>query len=296
MIEQQLNIPSSCHQIKTNWLSESRVELWLKRDDLIHPIISGNKWRKLSGILDSYEQTTFKSITTYGGAFSNHLVATACATAILGIPSKAIIRGEEPKQLSPVLRLCKLYGMQLEFVSRETYKTSNRETGIVDEVLFVPEGGACTEGTLGCEAILAEVDLFDFSQVFVSCGTGTTIAGMANYLEKQKSKTQLNGIQVLKGKDYIKNDLERLFGITSAHIYDEFHCCGYAKTNQELIEFIKDFTKQTGILLDPIYTGKMVLAIKKLIESGQIKAGEKILAIHTGGLAGWFGKYDELNL
>ena len=296
MIEQQLNIPSPCHQVETNWLTESGVELWLKRDDLIHPIISGNKWRKLSGILNTYENNAYKSITTFGGAFSNHLVATACATAILGVPSEAIIRGEEPKELSPVLQLCRLYGMQLVFVSREEYKKAKRETGIADDVLYIPEGGACKKGTLGCEAILAEVDLQQFSQIFISCGTGTTVAGMANYLDKNELGVQLNGIQVLKGKDYIKNDLEEVFGITSAHIFDEFHCGGYAKTTEELMEFIKDFTKQTGVLLDPVYTGKMMLAIEKLIEMGKIKAGEKILAIHTGGLTGWFGKYNELKL
>ncbi len=296
MIEKQLNIPSPCHQIETDWLKKADVKLWLKRDDLIHPIISGNKWRKLSGILANYKTEEYKSITTFGGAFSNHLVATACATAILGIQSKAIIRGEEPKELNPVLQLCKLYGMQLEFVTREEYKAINREIGIVEGELFIPEGGACKEGTIGCESILAEEDISMFSKLFVSCGTGTTIAGMANYIKQKSSSLSLNGIQVLKGKDYIKNDLEEVFGITSANIYDEFHCGGYAKTNAELVDFIKDFTKQTGVLLDPIYTGKMMLAIKKLIESNEIASGEQILAIHTGGLTGWFGKYRELNL
>ena len=294
MIEQQLNIPSPCHLVETDWLKSAGVKLWLKRDDLIHPIISGNKWRKLSGILAAYDSNFYNSITTFGGAFSNHLVATACVTALLGVPSKAIIRGEEPKELSPVLRLCKLYGMQLAFVSREEYKKANGETGITDDVLYIPEGGACKEGTLGCEAILAEVDLQQFSQIFVSCGTGTTVAGMANYLDKNELRVQLNGIQVLKGQDYIKNDLEKVFGITSANIYDEFHCGGYAKTSNELIGFIKDFTQQTGVLLDPIYTGKMIFAIKKLIEGHGIVSGEQILAIHTGGLTGWFGKYNEL--
>jgi 1-aminocyclopropane-1-carboxylate deaminase len=296
MIEQQLNIPSPCHQIEADWLKKADVKLWLKRDDLIHPIISGNKWRKLSGILANYKTEEYKSITTYGGAYSNHLVATACATAIWGIQSKAIIRGEEIKELSPVLQLCKLYGMQLEFVSREEYKNAKRETGIVDEVLFVPEGGACSEGTIGCKTILAEENLEQFSKVFVSCGTGTTLAGMANYLKQKNSNVSLIGIQVLKGKDYIKNDLANNFSITNATVFDEFHCGGYAKTNAELVNFIKDFAKQTGVLLDPIYTGKMMLAIKKLIESDEITSGEKILAIHTGGLTGWFGKYRELNL
>ncbi|MEY2924980.1 MAG: hypothetical protein RLZZ337_1528 [Bacteroidota bacterium] len=296
MIQAHLNIPSPCHQVKTDWQKEAGVELWIKRDDLIHPIISGNKWRKLSGIISAYQNEKYESIVTFGGAFSNHLVATACATAILGITAKAIIRGEEPKERNTVLQLCALYGMQLEFVSREAYRETCRKTGIENGVLYIPEGGACTEGTIGCKSILAETDLTGFSQIFVSCGTGTTIAGMAIHLAETNNSIQLNGIQVLKGTDYIKNELATLYQIDSVVVYDEFHCGGYAKTTTELIDFSKDFTIQTGIVLDPIYTSKMFLGIRKLVEEQKIERGEKLLAVHTGGLTGWFGKFDELKL
>ena len=121
-IENHLNIPSPLTQVKTSWSEKAGIELWLKRDDLIHPIISGNKWRKLSGIFNHYNKTDYSSITTFGGAFSNHLVATAASCAILKTPCTAIIRGEEPKVWNPVLKMCQLYGMKLEFVSREEYK------------------------------------------------------------------------------------------------------------------------------------------------------------------------------
>jgi 1-aminocyclopropane-1-carboxylate deaminase len=290
-----LNIPSPLTQVKTTWSEVAGIELWLKRDDLIHSIISGNKWRKLSGIFNHYNTSEYDSITTFGGAYSNHLVATASSCAILGLPCKGIIRGEEPKVWNPVLKMCQLYGMDLEFVSREEYKARNRKEGIENDTLFIPEGGACELGTIGCEEILKEMNLDDFSKVFVSCGTGTTIAGMANYLKSTgTSHLQLCGIQVLKGDDYIANEIKDAFGVTNAIVYDQFHCDGYAKTNDELIDFIKEFTAETGVLLDPIYTGKMMLAIKKLIDSNNISQGERIVAIHTGGLTGWFGKANEL--
>jgi 1-aminocyclopropane-1-carboxylate deaminase len=289
-----LTIPSPLHQVRTAWSAAAAIELYIKRDDLIHPIISGNKWRKLSGILSHYDKTTYREIITFGGAFSNHLVATAASCAILKIPCTGIIRGEEPKQLNGVLKLCEMYGMRLRFVSREEYKEHNRQLGIYEEKLFIPEGGACEQGTLGCFEVLREIELKEISKVFVACGTGTTIAGMSKFMDSTNDGTPLYGIQVLKGNGYIAKDLQDVYGIHNVTIYDEFHCGGYAKTSPELMDFIKEFTSETGILLDPVYTGKMMLAIKKLCISGDIKKGDKVIAIHTGGLTGWFGKVDEL--
>ena len=294
-INSHLNIPSPLSKVETSWTKEYSIELWMKRDDLIHPLISGNKWRKLSGILSHYNGTGYKGIITYGGAFSNHLVATAVSCAIMGTPCTGVIRGDEPKELNSVLRMCTLYGMRLSFVSRQEYKETNRTQGVIENILYIPEGGACEQGTVGCQDILSEVDLENISKVFVACGTGTTITGMARHLEiKGNNTTQLSGIQVLKGEGYIAKDISDEYGVTSARIYDEFHAGGYAKTNKELMSFIKNFASETGILLDPIYTGKMMLAIKKLAKQDKIISGDKIIAIHTGGLTGWFGKHQEL--
>jgi 1-aminocyclopropane-1-carboxylate deaminase len=293
-ITPHLNLPSPLTLVKTTWTEAAQIELWIKRDDLIHPIISGNKWRKLSGFLDRYSPLEYISITTYGGAYSNHLVATAAACAILNRPCTGIIRGEQPAVYSPVLKLCQYYGMQLEFVSREQYTLSNRTEGIQNNILYIPEGGAHTLGTVGCAQILAEVNLMNIDTIFVACGTGATVSGMAHYLKKHRNIQKLCGIQVLKGEGYIQAEIQRDYDISDVKIYDEFHCGGYAKTTVELFTFMREFTQDTGVLLDPIYTGKMMLAIKKLVTTQEIKKGEKILAIHTGGLTGWFGKYAEI--
>lgn len=292
-IHHHLNIPSPEHSIHTAWTKAAGIYLSVKRDDLIHPIISGNKWRKLSGIFAHYTTNQYSQLVTYGGAFSNHLVATAAACAILGIPCKGIVRGDEPKEINPVLKLCILYGMELQFVSRATYKETNRISGIRDGVLHIPEGGACAQGATGCSQLLKEVDLNSYDKVFVACGTGTTLAGMATHLKNQTSPT-LFGVQVLKGKSYIANELKMIYGIDHVPVYDTFHLGGYAKTTDELISFIHDFNRETGVLLDPIYTGKLFLALKKLCENGEIKKNERILAVHTGGLTGWFGKANSL--
>lgn len=290
-----INIPSPISEISTSWTRQFGVQIFLKRDDLIHPIISGNKWRKLSGILANYDKNTYESITTYGGAYSNHLLASAAVCSIQQIPCKAIIRGESPSELNPILKMCKMYGMELEFVSRNTYQKRNRKTGIFDCNLFIPEGGACEEGTLGCMDILGEVDLSNIHQIYVPCGTGTTLAGMAKYLESKNHEAKLNGVQVLKGDGYIENEINSLYGVTGINIYDHFHCGGYAKTTDDLISFIQDFMKQTGVLLDPIYNGKMMFAVYKLLDQGFINRGQRILAIHTGGMTGWFGKFNKVS-
>ena len=290
-----LNIPSPITKIETSWSKESQVSISLKRDDLIHPLISGNKWRKLSGILSHYKAESYDEIVTYGGSFSNHLVATAVVCSILGKSSVGIIRGEEPKEINGTLKLCNTYGMKLQYVTRPEYKETNRTLGVIDRKLVIPEGGACDLGTAGCQQILAECDLTTYDHILVSCGTGTTIAGMAQYLQsKSIGASILKGVQVLKGEGYISNELQDLYGIQNVTILDQFHCGGYAKTNKELITFIRDFATDTGVLLDPIYTGKMMFAIQKKVNEGTISKGEKVLAVHTGGLTGWFGKHKEL--
>ncbi len=295
-MKEHLNIPSPVSEISTNWTREHGVKIFLKRDDLIHPIISGNKWRKLSGILANQDSSNYESITTFGGAYSNHLLAVAAVCSILKIKCKAIVRGEPPRELNSVLKMCKMFGMNLEFISRNKYSNIKRKVGVFERSLFIPEGGACIDGTVGCSEILKEDNLSNIDQIFVPCGTGTTLAGMANYLDSKNIKTLLNGIQVLKGEGYIANEIIDQYGILGVNVYDQFHLGGYAKTNGKLIAFIQDFMKQTGVVLDPIYNGKMMFAIKKLLEKGRIERGQNILAIHTGGMTGWFGKFNNITV
>jgi 1-aminocyclopropane-1-carboxylate deaminase len=291
MINQHLNIPSPLHEVDTPWLKEANCQLFIKRDDLIHPLISGNKWRKLSGLLK--EATDFETIKTFGGAYSNHLVATAVVTSILGKKSIGVIRGEKPKRWSKVLELCRLYGMELDFVSRQEYALIKHTNALKGEVLTIAEGGAHSLGLEGCADIIKELPVDDFDKIVVSCGTGTTYAGMYNELKQTNQEHKLVGIQVLKGENYIAHELQQKFKIRRAHILDNYHLGGYAKTNDELFQLISDFTKQTGVLLDPIYTGKALYAIRDLIQKG-IWSKQKIVLIHTGGLTGWFGKWDDL--
>lgn len=292
MINEHLNIPSPLHAIETDWSRDMGIELLLKRDDLIHPIISGNKWRKLSGILGHYPSESFDTITTYGGAYSNHLLATAAACAIIGVRSVGVVRGERQEPLNAVLKLCEIYGMDLQFTDRTSFKDRKHTEGIQNKVLHIPEGGAAEQGWFGCSEILAEqgkeVEFAD--QIWVSCGTGTTYAGMYRYLERHQQSNKLIGVQVLKGDGYIARDVERLFGIGDARILDQYHHGGYAKTSDDLLDFAHDFTKQTGVMLDPIYTVKMMWAIRAEAGAGKIKRGERVIALHTGGLTGWFGK------
>jgi 1-aminocyclopropane-1-carboxylate deaminase len=294
MLSEHLNLPSPITHIRTSWAHEAGVELWLKRDDLIHPIISGNKWRKLSGILATHASEKYDEVVTFGGAFSNHLIATASVCAALGKSCTGIVRGEESSEWSGVLKMCRLYGMHLIFESRQAYTERKTWYGIQDKKLIIPEGGACLDGTSGCQNILSETDISNFSKIFVACGTGTTIVGMADYISEINTDSELIGIQVLKGDNYLSNEIKKVYGNKPLKILHDYHCGGYAKTNPELLSFIKSFTAETGVLLDPIYTGKMMYAVKHLVSQNKIKRGEKVLAIHTGGLTGWLGKCDVL--
>jgi 1-aminocyclopropane-1-carboxylate deaminase len=281
-------------QIETSWSKEAGINLLIKRDDLIHPIISGNKWRKLRGVFDSFGNEHISEIVTYGGAYSNHIIAVACYANLLGIRSKGMIRGEKPQKVNTVLRLAESYNMKLEYISRKEYASINSITQFEDGVLTIAEGGAGLLGTIGCQHILEEVET-TIDQVFVACGTGTTLAGMQEYANSNRAPYMLTGVQVLKGENYISNEVKSDYGL-NVNVLDQYHLGGYAKTNKELFEFIGEFLSDTNILLDPIYTGKVGLAIKKLSEDDYFKSGESVLLIHTGGLTGWYGKWDEFKV
>ena len=288
MIERmRLNQPTPLQAVSTSWSEKAGVKLFVKRDDLIDPHISGNKWRKLSGILEYYEG--FERIITFGGAYSNHLVATAKAGHVLGLRSTAIIRGEESRHLNMVLLLCKSYGMELTYISRAEYREAKRRQGVAGKVLYIPEGGACLEGTWGCEGIVTENEKLD--HYVIACGTGTTLAGVSKALEGAQSK--LWGIPVLRSGAFIAEDVKNLNGQENFELLLDFHFGGYARTSPELMTFCRQFSEETSILLDPVYTAKAFFAAKHLVETGQVRKGESLGLIHTGGLTGWYGKWQE---
>jgi len=268
---------------------EKGIRVYLKRDDLIHPFISGNKWRKLKYLLLKAEATGKKHLVTFGGVWSNHLLATACAAAKFGFKSTGIIRGEDIN--TDVLTFCRLFGMNLIFADRQSYRDKqtlfNKYFHTDESALFIDEGGAGEEAAKGCSEIIDELEQ-DYQHIFCACGTGTTAAGIINGL-KQKSSTLFHAIPVLNGS-FLRDDIKKLL---SNPVDFEFHTDytfgGYAKTKPDLIQFIADFAATSGILLDPIYTGKMMFAVFDLARKDYFQRGSKILAIHTGGLFGLLG-------
>lgn len=295
----ELQLPSPTQKISHPFLDEKGIELFLKRDDLIHDIVSGNKWRKLKFNLEKAMRDSDirqnNTILTFGGAFSNHIVATAFACKEYGINSIGVIRGEQVN--NPTLQLAKDCGMQLHFISREDYRRKN-EVDFINELknifgnfYLVPEGGANYEGVLGCKEILQEENnVYDF--VCCAAGTGTTLTGLLLTLREGE---KLLGFPALKGGEFLKEEIEKNIlnyfsdeknKINSLELILDYHFGGYAKVNDELKNFVHDFFNQTQIQLDYIYNGKMMFGLFDLIKKDRFPANSKILAIHTGGVQG----------
>jgi 1-aminocyclopropane-1-carboxylate deaminase len=273
-------------QISHPLFAKKQVEVWMKREDLVHPFISGNKWRKLKYVLTQAREDQKKHLVSFGGAYSNHLVALACAGAMYGFKTTAFVRGEEHH--NPILMLCRTWGMSLHFVSREAYRDKQElfDTGFGNDpgALFIDEGGRGEAAMRGCAEILDTVGL-GFTHVFAAVGTGTTLAGLATGAARRNM--QAEGICVLKGAEEIDNDVRGL--IPQLHnwkIHHQLHRGGYAKTTDELMRFITVFAQETGILLDQVYTGKMVLGVFDLVRQDYFNPHAKLLLIHTGGLLG----------
>jgi 1-aminocyclopropane-1-carboxylate deaminase len=274
----------------------SQISIWVKRDDQIDPYISGNKWRKLKYIVKDAINLHKTHLVTFGGAFSNHLVATAAAAARTGLQSTAFVRGEEVT--NEMLLICKLFGMRLFFTDRESYrdkaKLFNSNFKHDKTAYFIDEGGAGTEGLKGCAEIIQELPIY-FDHIFCAAGTGTTAAGLLKGLNANQLGTQLHIIPVLKNGSFIETAIKKYESNAdrlTAHL--DYHFGGYAKTTPELLEFIKNFSASTGILIDPVYTAKMFYAINDLTAKQYFNKDAKILAVHTGGLLGILGMKDRL--
>ena len=266
------------------------VTLFLKREDAIHPFISGNKYRKLKYNIEAAKNINAKTLLTFGGAYSNHIAAVAFAGKKFGFKTIGIIRGDELKNKikeNPTLLFAESCGMQFRFVSRSRYrekhskefiKTLKHEFG---DFYLLPEGGTNNLAVKGCEEILTRDDEgFDF--VCCAVGTGGTIAGIIN---SSKPHQEVFGFPALKGS-FLKEDISKFVAKDHWKIISNYHFGGYGKVNVALIEFINKFKKDNSIQLDPIYTGKMMFGVFDLLEKGYFPKGSKILAIHTGGLQG----------
>ncbi|RYG08573.1 MAG: pyridoxal-phosphate dependent enzyme [Chitinophagaceae bacterium] len=287
-----MQLPSPIHQVSYNDKS-----FFIKRDDLIDPFVSGNKWRKLKYILLEATKQHKSHLVTFGGAYSNHLLATAAAAAKNNFRVTAFIRGEEVQ--NEMLTLCKLFGMTLQFVDRESYKNKRsifEQYFATDQnAYFIDEGGASEEATIGCAEVITELtEQFDY--IFCAAGTGTTAAGLLKGINQLRLNTELHVIPVLKGGDFIRDEISKYEkDLSQLHLHTNYHFGGYAKTTPELITFIKDFTSKTGILIDPVYTAKMMFAIDDLTSKKAIDKNARILAVHTGGLFGVLGMKEKFN-
>lgn len=276
------------------------VQLFVKREDRIHPFVSGNKYRKLKYNLVEAASQDFKTLLTFGGAFSNHIAAVASAGQLAGFKTIGVIRGDELQNAvdtNDTLKFAKECGMQFKFVTRLAYRNKTNADFIEDlktefgDFYLVPEGGTNTFAVKGCEEILTETDA-DFNYVCCAVGTGGTISGLINC---SKPGQQVLGFPALKG-DFLPQDISKFATKSNWKVITDYHFGGYAKINLELIAFINEFQNTYQVPLDPVYTGKMLFGIMDLIHKGFFPKGTKILAIHTGGLQGVKGMNAKLKL
>jgi len=269
------------------------ITLEIKREDLLHPFVSGNKFRKLKYNVLQAKAENQSVLLTFGGAFSNHIAAVAYAGKEQGFETIGVIRGDELRDKiseNPTLSFAQECGMRFEFVTREAYRHKT-ETAFIEQLqvkfgsfYLVPEGGTNDLAVKGCEEILTEFDAhFDF--VCSAVGTGGTISGLINSaLPHQK----VLGFPALKG-DFLQNEIHKFVNNKNWELITDYHFGGYGKVTTEFIEWMNWFYAQTGIPLDPIYTGKMVFGVMDLIQRNYFSPKSKILMIHTGGLQGIAG-------
>jgi len=299
MQHQQLP-PIPLQQIKLDFLEEKNIQLYVLREDLIHPTISGNKWRKLLYNLQEAKNLGKQQLLTFGGAFSNHIAATAAAGKQFGFKTIGIIRGEEHLPLNPTLQLAYENGMQFHYVDRTFYREKKYDVLFLEtlkeqygDFYLVPEGGSNAFAVKGCTEIIKNINI-DYDIICCACGTGGTIAGIIASVDETK---QVIGFPALKGGEFLKNDIQQLladyqqqFSVEINHpnwsLNTDYHFGGYAKRTKELIEFVTFFNEKHNIPLDYIYTGKMLFGIYEMAKMSAFFNGKKIVAIHTGGLQG----------
>jgi len=290
-------IPASpLQQVRLPLLQQHDVTLWIKRDDLLHPLVSGNKWRKLKYNLEHAAKQGYRGVLSFGGAYSNHIHALAAAAARARLSSVGIIRGEPGYAANPTLSDARRQGMHLEFVDRRHYHRRH-DADFVDELerrypgyWLVPEGGSNRLALPGVAELLAEIQV-DYDLLVTAVGSGGTLAGL---IQGDRGGHRLWGIGVLKlPGSTLRARVSELLPPAERQwdnweLLDSYHHGGYARLTPELIVFVRDFVARTGIPIEPIYTGKMLYALITEIRTGHLD-GQRIIALHTGGLQGLRG-------
>lgn len=277
---------------------EKEVNLFVKREDAIHPIISGNKYRKLKYNIEEAKNEGKSTLLTFGGAFSNHIAAVAEVGRIYNFKTIGVIRGEELISKindNSTLKYAQDCGMQFKFISRTDFRNkedlnfTERLKSEFGDFYNIPEGGTNALAVKGCEEILTKVDsCFDY--ICAPVGTGGTLAGLIN---SSKPNQQVLGFSALKG-DFLQEDISKFAKQDNWKLITDYHFGGYAKINNELITFVNAFKALNNIRLDPVYTGKMLFGIQDMINKNYFPKESKVLIIHTGGLQGVAGMNNRL--
>jgi len=296
-----LSLPSPIQEIKHSLFVEKKLRVFIKREDLIHPEIGGNKWRKLKYNLQLAKDHGKDLLLTFGGAYSNHIYSVSSAAKYYGMESIGLIRGEKTFPLNPTLTFVQNKGMELVFIDRTTYRKKEEPEFIEAlqdkygaNVYIIPEGGTNQLALEGCAEIMEELQTqLDFppDYVIVPCGTGGTLAGL---IKGGKDRYRFLGISVLRG-NFLEEEIRGLLeeaGISdlgSWSVNSDFHFGGYAKFTPELIDFIHYFYRQYSLPSDPVYTGKMFFGVMEMIKADSFLRGSNLLIIHTGGLQGIAG-------
>ncbi len=280
-------------ELKGQIFEQFDIRLLIKREDQNHRFVSGNKWWKLKYNLEKAVTYGHTTVLTFGGAYSNHIYATAAAANELGLKSIGIIRGEETHPLNPTLSFAKAIGMKIHYVSREVYR--NKSTSLFIEQLhdqvgdfyLIPEGGTNELAVKGCIEFAKQLSKdVDFDHLCLPVGTGGTMAGMIEGLDESK---KIIGFPSLKGANFLENEIRKYTLKKNWQLVYDYHFGGYAKVTNELITFMNEFEKQFNIPLDPIYTAKMMFGVMDLIKKKFFEPGSTILMVHTGGLQGRAG-------
>lgn len=294
--------PSPVHALVSAKIAEAGVELFIKRDDLLHPLVSGNKWRKLKYNVQEMQRLQQDTMLTFGGAFSNHIYAVAAAGKLFDFKTIGLIRGEAHSPLNPTLAYAASCGMQLEYVDRNSYRAKD-ETEFLENLksqygncYILPEGGSNQLALAGCRELVEEINI-NFDYICVACGTGATLSGIAQGLNAEQTAL---GFAALKATNYFENQLNFFLGndIRQHHhvkIMEQYHFGGYARITKPLVTFIDWFEATFAIPLDPVYTAKMMYGIFDLLRQGYFPRGSRIVAVHTGGLQGLLGMGDKIN-
>ena len=273
------------------------VKVFMKRIDLVHPVISGNKWYKMKYNIAEMMDDKIDTLLTFGGAFSNHIHATAMAGKVFGFKTIGLLRGEEHLPLNETLQSAVDNGMEIHYVDRTTFREHESEKFLAEikekfgDAFILPLGGTNNIALKGCAEIVENIDV-DYNYICSASGSGGTFAGIVAGLNGNKKGIVF---PALKGGEFLEKVISDLVLNYSGKQFKnwslntDYHFGGFAKLTKELVKFTKEFEKLNGFELDYIYTNKMMFGIRELIKSGYFKSGETIIAIHSGGLQGNLG-------